>query len=243
MSREDRNTAMIVILVLVVCTISLVAILNALWRLVSPGVSALVNVVGLNIQRVTIDYNFAVPVKPTSSPAPVSYDYNFALAKTQPVATDLALTQHQDKVVDITYAGSDTPQIISSISIPKLKLAAPILIGNDPQTALTVGWWSDPHSHWGEPGEVSVYCYRRYFAPSDSRSCWYLDRLAINDEIFLGSGDSLRSYQVVGINSFNTNDTTFQQISDSENYLKIVTTTPLLQNDKRLVILAKLKSS
>lgn len=63
MKKEDRNTAIIVIIVLVVCTISLVAIGSTLWNIVSPAVNAALSFVGLNVRLVTVDYNFQFPRK------------------------------------------------------------------------------------------------------------------------------------------------------------------------------------
>jgi LPXTG-site transpeptidase (sortase) family protein len=151
------------------------------------------------------------------------------------------LIHYADNVADTTYAGSDTSQINKIITIPKLNIDTPVFIGSDPRTSLTIGWWSDPRSHWMEHGEILVYCHRRYFAPSDQRSCWHLDQLEIGDEIYFGTGETRQLYKVIGKNIFAATDSTPQQISETEDYLKIVTTEPLLQNDKRLVILAKLQ--
>lgn len=61
MSNNDRNTALIVTIVLIVCTISLIALGSAVWQLIGPGVVGLLQAIGVNVRLATVDYNFAAP--------------------------------------------------------------------------------------------------------------------------------------------------------------------------------------
>ncbi len=60
LSKQDRNTALTIIIVLVVCTISLIAIGSFLWRLVAPGVENVGQVLGMRASSYNTNYNFEV---------------------------------------------------------------------------------------------------------------------------------------------------------------------------------------
>lgn len=60
LSKQDRNTAITILIVLVICTVSLIAIGSFLWRLISPGVSNATQVLGLRASSLNTDYNFAI---------------------------------------------------------------------------------------------------------------------------------------------------------------------------------------
>ncbi|MCA9379515.1 hypothetical protein KC640_03735, partial [Candidatus Dojkabacteria bacterium] len=97
MNKDDRNTALIIIFVLVVCTISLIAIAGSLWSIVAPGVNGVLAFVGFNVRLANANYNFQVPaiadITPPSPSSTVpgsspeggldnvirSFDYNFTI--------------------------------------------------------------------------------------------------------------------------------------------------------------------
>lgn len=61
MKAQDRNTAITILVVLVVCTISLIAIGSFLWNLIAPGVAEFGQVLGAKVSTINNDSNFAVP--------------------------------------------------------------------------------------------------------------------------------------------------------------------------------------
>lgn len=100
MSKQDRNTAVTIGIVLIVCTITLVAIGSFVWQIIAPGVAVLGEVLGTTAFTIRADYNFAIPAvsaegsnsssqssssatsSASNSSAPaVEYNYNFKLPK------------------------------------------------------------------------------------------------------------------------------------------------------------------
>lgn len=268
MKKEDRNTAIIIIVVLVVCTVSLVAIGSSLWNIVSPGINAFFNFVGLNVRLATVDYNFQVPVGtgggqsqsstsssttsssgssvPPPNVVPANYSYNFPV----PPLTDngsAAVSGLRDAILtDAQLAGygtgTDTPTTELIVNIPKIKVTSPVLQGLGGDDLLDRGFWVYPSSKPIGQGELIILCHRRFFGPYDPRTCWNLDKLVPGDEVYLkGSADVTLTYKIIAVNELPGTDPTIYNASDTENYLKIVTCHPLYSDVNRLVVLAELQ--
>lgn len=274
MKKEDRNTAIIIIVVLVVCTVSLVAIGSSLWNIISPGVNAALNFIGINIRLATVDYNFSIATnsqvtttssestsssssasttsESTSSSAPsvvpASYSYNFPVPTAAAVGTgSSAVAGLRDAILtDAQLAGygstNETPQTELIVEIPKIQVVSPVFQGLGGDDLLDRGFWVYPTSKALGKGEIILLCHRRYFGPYDPRSCWNLDKVSAGDEIFVrGSLNTTLKYKVIATNVFEANDPLIYTTSDTDNYLKIVTCTPLYSNANRLVVLAELQ--
>lgn len=273
MNKQDRGIAFTIAIVLLICTISLIAILNSLWQLVGPGVQTLIAIISNEARTVTANYNFQIPsldkgttstqsstsssttstTQTTSSSedrpiiVPSNYTYNFPVPDAiHNVDEEYSnLIGFEDSILTdaqlVGYgSGSDTPQISLFLSIPKINVKSPVLQGLGSDELLKQGFWVYPGSYPIGVGEMILLCHRRYFGPYDPRSCWNLDKMSINDEIFIRRGEQQLTYKVVGVNEFTGDNPSIYNISSTKSYLKIVTCTPLYSNDNRLVVLAEL---
>lgn len=96
MSNNDRNTALIVTIVLIVCTISLIAVGSAVWQLIGPGVLGLLQAVGVNVRLATVDYNFAAPSAVVAvSTTTTSITTVTATSSSEPESTSSASSQYE----------------------------------------------------------------------------------------------------------------------------------------------------
>lgn len=172
-----------------------------------------------------INYNFKVPEKNTND-ASVNFE-----SYTDAILSDAQLAGYG--------SGNDTPQINLQIVIPKIGVNSPVLQGLGADDLLERGFWTYPGSYTLGEGEVVMLCHRRYFGPYDPRSCWFLDKLSKGDEIIMKYAESTLKYEIVGVNVFEGDDPLIYSISGSDDYIKIVTCTPLYSNSQRLVVLAK----
>lgn len=172
-----------------------------------------------------VDYNFAIPAINTNN-ATINFE-----SYPDAILTDAMLAGYG--------SGSDTPQVNLQIVIPKIGVNSPVMQGLGADDLLERGFWIYPGSYTLGKGEVVMLCHRRYFGPYDPRSCWFLDKVAKGDEIVMKYADVSLRYEIVGVNVFEANDPLIYSISDSDDYIKIVTCTPLYSNTHRLVVLAK----
>lgn len=175
--------------------------------------------------NIEVNYNFAVPPVNTNNAAINFESYPDA------ILTDAMLAGYG--------SGSGTPQVNLQIIIPKIGVNSPVLQGLGADDLLERGFWTYPGSYTLGEGEVVMLCHRRYFGPYDPRSCWFLDKVAKGDEIIMKYADVSLKYEIVGVNVFDANDPLIYSISDTDDYIKIVTCTPLYSNTQRLVVLAK----
>jgi len=172
-----------------------------------------------------VDYNFAIPALNTNN-ATINFQ-SFPDA----IISDAILAGYG--------SGSDTPQVNLQIVIPKIGINSPVMQGLGANDLLEKGFWTYPGSYELGKGEVVMLCHRRYFGPYDPRGCWFLDKVAKGDEIIMKYADVSLSYEIVGVNVFEGDDPLIYSISDTDDYIKIVTCTPLYSNTHRLVVLAK----
>jgi LPXTG-site transpeptidase (sortase) family protein len=261
MNKSDKDNLILVALVLIVCTISLVAVGVSLWRLIGPGVSEFANVLGLSIKISNLNYNFNVPVaqivevtssetslsvessSTSSTPTVPALNYNFNIPEpVVQVASSTSTYGFEDAILsDAELAGYGSGEVTYTelrIKIPKISVDSPIVQGLGGE-GLKQGFWVYPSSNQIGNGEMILLCHRRYFGPNDPRSCWYIDQVSEGDEIFVSKGDNTLKYSVVGTHSYSGSDSTIYTISD-DNYIKIVTCHPLGSSTERFVVLAKL---
>lgn len=172
-----------------------------------------------------INYNFNIPL--------INTNQNLQAFQTFPDAII------QDAILAGYGSGTDTPQVNLQILIPKIGINSPVLQGLGANDLLEKGFWTYPSSNKLGEGEQVFLCHRRFFGPYDPRSCWFLDQIKKGDEILLKFSGTDLNYEVVGVNVFDGDDPLIYSISNKEDYIKLVTCTPLYSNEQRLVVLAK----
>ncbi len=192
MNKDDRNTAIIVIGVLVVCTISLVAIFNSLWNIVSPWVTSSLEFVGFNIRINNVTYNFPVPEITNPPAVALEANYNFAIPAgivqypllpsgvDDPIISDARIFGYRSDL--------DVNQVDFIITIPKITLQMPVISGRDDKPLLEKGMWHLQFS----PGHHTLLCA----AFANNNSCFFLPLLEEGDEIFMSNGAESRIYKV-----------------------------------------------
>jgi LPXTG-site transpeptidase (sortase) family protein len=178
-----------------------------------------------------------------SVPTPTSVNYNFPVpALDEQIIADTEVSGFEDAILnDAVLAGygeGTRAQTNIKLKIPKLDVNAYIYQGLGGGDELRKGFWAYPTSKPFGQGDLILLCHRRYFGTNDPRSCWYLDKLEKGDKMKVTRGDANLNYEVVGVNVFEPTDPRIYTISNDD-YLKIVTCTPLGISTHRLVILAK----
>lgn len=174
------------------------------------------------------------------------YDYNFAIPvqAEEPVEKTSEEEETEKPVYDYNFRipEKDNP-IMKTIQIPKIGYNAKIYSGTDGASAVEQGAWHYPSNHPLD-GEAIFLCHRRYFRSSDSRSCWYLDRLRVGDNIYINlEGDTQLSYSVESISVNPAEDINVYNLSE-DNVIKIISCSiingKIGGDSHRIVILAKL---
>ncbi len=272
-NKEDQNTFLMILAILIVCIITLVVVFNGVWLLIREPLNYTMNNLNHFFKSTvqSYDYNFQVPpssvkaaeaikvpeviVKPTqnnpqdqtqTNTQDSQQNKNTAKPFELPVVSQEEIAQLKrlpDYIIfdakKLGYGlGQETSQVRFSVEIPKLKINSPAISGTTSSNLLEKGFWIAPDSKLGNSGEIILLCYRRYFGTDNPKSCLFLDKIELNDEINIKTSQTSIKYSVVGINEFNENDPLIYKASDN-NYLKIVTVAPIDGNQKRLVILAK----
>ncbi|BCX14018.1 MAG: hypothetical protein KatS3mg085_550 [Candidatus Dojkabacteria bacterium] len=189
-------------------------------------------------------------IEETNHESPIEQlNYNFEvpennLPSEQNEFEDTSLQNLPDEIVnDAIFAEQQfqagTTQINMQIKIPKIGVDAPVVQGFGASELLKIGFWVHPASYNLGQGEFVLLCHRRYFGPNHPKSCWYLDKLEIGDEISFDLFGEKLTYNVVGTNVFDSNDPVIYTMSPYNDYVKIVTCHPLYSNEQRLVVLAE----
>lgn len=253
-SSQDRNTGITIAVVLIVCTASLIAIGSSLFRLITPSLNTIGNVLGARVRVVTVDYNFTVPasgvqtaapIVATTDPQTIQVQGNFDVPDQRPLPTiwrnsigkQFGLAQDvKNQGYALVDEGSD--QINFQLSIPSAGLTTPVFQGNNGFGNLAKGAWLHPRSQTWQVGEAIILCERSIFGPQDVRSCLYLDNIQVGDEVIVRTEVTEYKYTIVGKNIFAAADTTIYQSASDTHTLKIVTTHPIGNNQQRLVLLA-----
>jgi len=260
-SRDDQNTFLMIGGVLIVCLIALIAVISSIWALVREPVNAVVNTISTFIRIQTLDYNFALPVEVVATPTPVpqpspspinipplnislgsnfqkDIDYNFPVDNTVTSLFEDALYS-DTQLEDMSKGNQTVEQKNLSIQILPLNINSPVVQGLNSEDLLKQGFWVLPSDRKIGKAEVVFLCSRRYFGPTDPKSCWFLDKIALGNLITISYNNNNINYSVVGVNRFNANDPLVYKASDNEDLIRIVTTDPLESNVNRLVILAE----
>jgi sortase (surface protein transpeptidase) len=242
MSKDDRNTAIIVAVVLVICTISLIVIGGYVWRLIAPGLTGSVGSVVVFVKVNNTNYNFPVPKKTAISSTgatfilPTNYTYNFLVPPTVSAAAGITGVVDESILSDARLQGYGNATVLTQangfLSIPILNIAVPIYLGNV-GNELNAGLWEYPLGNG-----LIFLCQRQYFAPSNPYSCWDLDSIKVGNEIFLNRGDQNFRY-VVKIVTYLTNVEGFVYGNTEDVHeLQLITSHPLEGGQDRLVITA-----
>lgn len=190
------------------------------------------------------EYVYVLPQPPLIVPA--NYSYNFPVP-TLAAANESISNGFRDSILgDAQLAGygqgGDVPQSNLTILIDKIGVKSPVLQGLGGDNLLDLGFWVYPGSYPIGEGEMVLLCHRRFFGPYDPRTCWNIDYMAIGDEITIRNPGSEAKYRVVSTSIVDDQDAAIYNISDTQNYLKIVTCHPLYSNEQRFVVLAELIS-
>lgn len=126
---------------------------------------------------------------------------------------------------------------IVRIMIPSVKIDSPVIQGGDGDAALDQGMWLYPTSY--AKGEKVLLCHRRFFGPSDPRSCWYMDRVKTGDIITLqGKAGNTFRYEVITQGVRDGDDLAIFRAGDDD-IVKIITCTPLGSSSHRLITIAR----
>ncbi len=250
-SKEDQNTFLLVAAILVVCIVTVIIIFNLIWGIIAQPINDGINSVG-NFFRIQqpVDYNFQVPaVSAIETPQAnqnqndseqtnaIKYEMPYKNAQVLG-STSVNISKEpilKEALASRIQTGNNLTQIKFRVEIPSIGLDSPAMHGSDAQFILQNGFFIYPGSNLINKGEIILLCYRSQFKSTDPRSCWYLNKLSINDEIILdNSNGSTSTYKIIGTNTFNFSSDFIYKINNDENYLQIVTN----DGKNRIVILA-----
>lgn len=261
-NKEDQNTFLMILAILIVCIITFVVVFNGIWQLVREPLNFTMNNISYFFKSSvqTYDYNFQIPqgtVKAEEVNNPITQEQTPAQNNNQngnnepkpfelPNVSDEEISQLKRLTDYILFdakklgygLGQETSQVRFTLEIPKLKVISPAISGTDSNNLLEKGFWITPDSKLGDNGEIVLLCYRRFFGAYDPKSCFFLDKFSQGDELNIKTSQTTIKYSVVGINVFNENDPLIYMASDN-NYLKIVAVEPIDGNNQRIVVLAK----
>jgi hypothetical protein len=263
MNKQDRNIAITIAIILLVCVVALVAIGNSLWLAIGPELGKIFGFVNNYVSIATVNYNFAVPgqnqtpsATPTTPDQPavtpqatqnkhsVSINYNFKV----PIFTAANISPDQIGLRDDILGDAKSANYVEEfmefarlrVQIPKLQMDSPVQVGLPADYGLQNGFIFHPNSGEFDKGEVILLCYRQFRAPSDPISCWNLHSLQAGDEIFVLSNGVEVKYAVVGAGEFAANAEQLYSADKADpQYLKIVSAHPLNRLSQRIVVLAK----
>ena len=158
------------------------------------------------------------------------YSYNFSEPMITSKVKDYPVSEQLTK--SITESQSSNSQY--NLSITDIDLSATISVSNKLQTFEENGWILLPNSYKFQysyfqrlfdsnkrtKNETIILCHRNFYDPRDNKSCFYMDRLAIEDIIVF---DNIQ-YEIISISIIpaQTSDYLYQPAEDG-NYLRIIT--------------------
>jgi LPXTG-site transpeptidase (sortase) family protein len=248
-SRDDQNTFIMIIGVMIICIIALCAVMNTIWQIIRQPVNNIITGITTAIHLQTLDYNFDIPdvdglPEPGQDNSGNDNGSNNGGNSNQPqfpseIRSYSGALYTLDEINSITLSGGTPSQTNLEISIGSIGVNTKIYQGEPSEDFLRQGFWSSPTESELGDGEVVFFCNRRFFGPSDSRGCWNIDKVQISDDIIIKFEDTLLEYKVIGTNIFEANDPTIYQINPDDDLLKIITTHPLEGNNQRYVVLAR----
>ncbi len=242
MKSDDRNTALIVALVLVVCTISLILVGTYTWQLIAPAFQSVGDVFGTFVKRTTASYNFLIPERDTVEP--FATNYNFKISDNQLINYDEKIVGRQSSLVDqianTTSSAEYAKQIEGYLRIPSIGITSPIYSGVDIDSIMNRGVFLFPDPSSSNFTKTLLICQRAAVPPIKAGSCWNIDQVESGDEIFVEFGYVTNHYQAISVNFFPSNEPGLLSIPVGENVLKIVSNHPVDGDNFRIVVLAEL---
>lgn len=264
---ENKNVFFMVAVVVVVCVAAFIAVASFAWRVIERPVNRIISEVSRVVRVGNTNYNFPIPVVQTSNETPVvettkpvnfqeifatslkdvnpdlTYNYNFRVPRRDDTI-DPSQFKIRDAILDdaivASYASNlGDPQSKIRVQIPSIAVDSPIWQGLGAEELLEKGFWVYPSSSDSGTGEIALLCHRRYFGPNDPRTCWYLDKVAKEDPIYMMYEDTTLEYRVTDIKVFDANDPEIYNLSTTKDAIRIVTCTPLYSDTQRLVVMAE----
>ncbi|MBE2280692.1 MAG: hypothetical protein IAE91_09900 [Ignavibacteriaceae bacterium] len=256
-NKDDKNIFIMVIVIFVVSIIALIAIGNIIWRIISPGVNIAVTEISNYIRINRLDYNFEIPEKKepvvnssanneeltAEQQAIINLDlnYNFEVAST-PEEVEGSTNFFEEIYSDYKLGPRRIVEESNKnlvLTIPKIKINSPVYQTPESSLALKFGFWLHSSSYKFNEGELVLLCTRRYFDSTDPRSCYYIDRLRVNDELSVEFKGERAYYKITEIKKIYSNfEDIYNNISSDANRLIIVSTAEIDSGRGRLVILA-----
>ncbi len=257
-NKEDKNIFIMVLAIFAVSIIALIAIGNIIWRIISPGVNTVVAEVSNLIRVNRLDYNFPIPpkkepiVQSTNPDAltveqqkvlDMNLNYNFAFSTENKNLIVSGVENFFEEINDDYKLGPtrQTGEVKENylIRIPKISLNSPVYRDNKAES-LKFGIMQHKSSYNLGEGEVTVLCLRRHFNNNDPRSCYFMDLLNLNDEIYLKDGEEEVRYKVTKLEFINNNyENIYNSITDNKDTIKIVTSGAIDSGKGRLVVTAQ----
>lgn len=231
MNRDNAQTAIIVGIIIIVSTITLVALLYFVWQIVGPPLVGTIQRIQYGAAVNTTSYNFAYPGLTTvgnsgytlraKTPkgnnyqkniqrwyfiqdylANANYNYRYPNQDFIQSSPRLELAGTEVNFLDQIDLGVLEEKPLNQISdlhivIPAIGLDAPVLASYNAKQASTNGVWQVPGSV-PVAGPQAIGCQRWQTLPKDkANSCWYLDRLQSEDEIYYQrNGQTISTYRV-----------------------------------------------
>lgn len=272
MRREQRETVFIIGVVIIVVTISLIAVLYFIWQLISPPLVAFVEQVQYGISVNQANYNFPFPGYNDSYPVSDSKvfkannyavlkakrdrimaflqnpDYNFKYSNWQNTQSSPLLTMIGEADDLLTPEQSEivkdaTINYQNDLDLYISKIGLRAeLIYGREEDLAERGLWVLPGSAPLGEGVTILLCQRRFLSPADPRSCWNLDDLEIGEGMLLE-----KNKQVVGnyqvTATYTTSTTDILPYSTEGNpMIRIITPHPIGDNQRRYIVEAKVIS-
>lgn len=261
-NKEDRSILIMILAIFIACFIALIALGNIIWRIISPSVNTVVTEVSNVIRINRLDYNFPIPPKrENSTPVSEKNKEEDSLSEEQKsvIALDLnynfpfnAYNSNTNLVLgsdnfyeEIFYDNIFGYQRQSSeskegyiVKIPKIELESPVYRDNN-INSLKFGMWMHKSSFNYNEGEMVFLCSRRYFSNNDPRSCYFMNNLNLEDEIYLKVGTEDVKFIVTKLEYISDNyQDLYNNIASNNKQLRIITTGTTDIGKGRLVITA-----
>lgn len=259
---ENQGVILTISVVVLVCVIALVGVVYAFIQTLKSlqfngTMSALEPDREVTLLQTKNNFNFAIPKAEVKQEPPKiettptnTTDSKNSDTKTQEANTSDTGDKKDSNKKEYNYnfpipeAEVNLPQI-KNIQIPSINYNSPVIISNDGDSAIDYGAWFYPSGH-PLAGESIFLCHRRYFKSSDPKSCWNLDKVKTNADLYITFADgSQANYKIdtisvakgTDMNVYNTSqDKKIKLISCSKQNGKIGSA------DYRIVVIASLVS-
>lgn len=155
--------------------------------------------------------------------------YNFQEPISVPKSTDLILSENLKNQINNAENVDDE----FTLNIPSIDVSTTVTADNSIDTLNQDGWLVLPftykyqHSYFArlfdrnkrDRNEAIVLCHRNFYEPRDIKSCYYMDRIEVDDTINFDGG----TFKVLTVTTIPVQPEYVFEASSNENYLKIVT--------------------